>query len=88
MMTARTMTMARMMTAVTATAVAAVFLPDSQQSTKMGSGRSGNSNGNSKGYGDSDNKDDGEDHMEGKCNKNGDGNSGGGGIPAQQKAIN
>ncbi len=47
-----TTTTARTMTAAMTTVVAAVFLPDRQQSTKIGSGRNGGDNLNSRGNGD------------------------------------
>ncbi len=55
---ATTAKMARTMTAATTMVVAAAFLPDKQQSTKIGSGRNGGDNVDSNGNGDGDSDDD------------------------------
>jgi hypothetical protein len=52
MATVTTTPMARTMMAGTMTVVAAAFLPDRQQSTKIGSGRNGGNNVDSNGNGD------------------------------------
>ncbi len=77
-----TMATARTTKMVMATAIAAVFLPHRQQSTKRGSGRNGGDNSNGNSDGNSNNGNDGKDNNNGKDNNGSNSNGGGGSVPA------